>query len=576
MHVSETADGAALIGRAEELLLQRDFASAGAIYDIALTKLRGRDEPAVVRALVGRGWASHGLGDDDLALQSHQAALRTQLRIAPKGTAAICAIRKGIGAALVALGRLQEGEEQYQQVLASQRDLLDSSNPEIAETLNILGETAARQDQFDEARRYQEAALGILRIVCPPDAPEIALALTNLGGSLFRLDLRQEAEITLREALTIDPNLLLAAENLIHVLYRQGRKQEARALAADKYRRQSFVVQPMPARPSGTLLVLWSLDGNIPKHHLLARLPLVTIDWHIEYANDAHERRLPPYDLVFNLIGDADGGAAALECAVAFERRCGVRLLNEPRKVQRTRRHMIPDLLAGIDDLVIPRVAAFPAAALKSPTRASLLTDAGLDPPLLLRSAGKHGGETLERKTTEQELAQHCSSLPDDEMVYVTAYHDYVSPDRFYRKYRAVFVDGALFPYHLAISPHWLVHYFSASMEDYPWKLAEEQAYLENASVVLGERAMAALTTVGQQMGLHYCGVDFSLLPDGRVLLFEANATMLVHPEDEHGALARKNPHVARILSAFDHLIWRNLPDAKRWPLASAPQLALA
>jgi hypothetical protein len=360
------------------------------------------------------------------------------------------------------------------------------------------------------------------------------------------------------------------------VLYQQGRKKEGRALAAEKYRRQSFVVQPMPARPSGTLLVLWSLDGNIPKHHLLARLPLVTIDWHIEYANDAHERQLPPYDLVFNLIGDADQGAAALQSAVAFEERCGVTLLNEPRKVQRTRRHMIPDLLGGIDDLVIPRVAEFPAAALRSPTRVSLLADGGLDLPLLLRSAGKHGGETLERITTEPELAQYCSSLPADELVYATAYHDYISPDRFYRKYRAIFVDGTLFPYHLAISPHWVVHYFSAGMEVYPWKLAEELAYLDDAGAVLGERAMAALTAIGERMGLDYCGVDFSLLPDGRVLLFEANATMLVHPEDEQGVLARKNPYVARILGAFDNLIWRNLPEAKRWPLASAPQPALA
>jgi hypothetical protein len=225
---------------------------------------------------------------------------------------------------------------------------------------------------------------------------------------------------------------------------------------------------------------------------------------------------------------------------------------------------------------VIPRVAEFPAAALRRPTRESLLTNAGLELPLLLRSAGKHGGETLERITTKQELAQYCTSLASDETVYATAYHDYISPDRFYRKYRAVFVDGALFPYHLAISPHWLVHYFSASMEDYPWKLAEELAYLDNARAVLGERAMAALSAIGQRMGLHYCGVDFSLLPDGRLLLFEANATMLVHPEDEHGPLARKNPYVARILAAFDHLIWCNLPAAKRWPLASAPQLALA
>jgi hypothetical protein len=77
-------------------------------------------------------------------------------------------------------------------------------------------------------------------------------------------------------------------------------------------------------------------------------------------------------------------------------------------------------------------------------------------------------------------------------------------------------------------------------------------------------------------MGLDYCGVDFALLPDGRVLLFEANATMLVHPEDEDGVLARKNPYVARILDAFDNMIWRNLPEANRWPLGSASRPVLS
>jgi glutathione synthase/RimK-type ligase-like ATP-grasp enzyme len=56
-------------------------------------------------------------------------------------------------------------------------------------------------------------------------------------------------------------------------------------------------------------------------------------------------------------------------------------------------------------------------------------------------------------------------------------------------------------------------------------------------------------------MGLDYAGVDFSLLPDGRVLLFEANATMLVHPEAADGPLAHKNPAIEQILSAFREML---------------------
>jgi tetratricopeptide (TPR) repeat protein len=553
---------AILIERAEQCASQKDFSAARADYDAALTTLRRdrTDHPAMVRALVGFAWTLQGLDDCEAALRLHREALATQLRLAADAHAAICTIRRGIGSALMALGRLEEALDEYRQVQAAQRDLLDRHDPQLAETLNIMGETAARLERYDEARGYQQEALGILRAVHPPAAPEIAAALTNLGVSLYRLDAQQEAEAVLRDALEIDPDLLLAAENLIHVLYQQGRKAEGRVLAAEKYRRQSFVVQPAPARPTGTLLVLWSLDGNIPKHHLLARLPMTVVDWHIEFANPQHERQLPPYDLVFNLIGDADQGVAALTAAASFQDRCGVTLLNDPVKVQRTRRHMIPDLLADIDDLVIPRAVRLSGADLRGPAGEKLLAGAGIGLPLLLRDAGMHGGESVQLIVAEDGLADAGKTMRDDDTIYATAYHDYASPDGFYRKYRAIFVDRKPYPYHLAISRDWLVHYFSADMEAHPWKLAEELAYLDDAPGVLGNRGYAAVEAIARRMDLDYCGADFSLLPDGRVLLFEANATMLVHPEDENSVLARKNPYVARIFAAFDDLVRENLP----------------
>lgn len=70
---------------------------------------------------------------------------------------------------------------------------------------------------------------------------------------------------------------------------------------------------------------------------------------------------------------------------------------------------------------------------------------------------------------------------------------------------------------------------------------------------------MAAITAIGKRLDLDYAGVDFTVLSDGRVLVFEANATMLVHAEDTSGALAHKNPHFQRILGAFDAMLIRRL-----------------
>jgi hypothetical protein len=119
------------------------------------------------------------------------------------------------------------------------------------------------------------------------------------------------------------------------------------------------------------------------------------------------------------------------------------------------------------------------------------------------------------------------------------------------------FVDRQPFPYHLAIGSHWLVHYQTSGTAEHPERLAEELRFLEDPEGVLGRAAMDALGAVGRRLDLDFSGADFSLLSDGRVLLFEANATMLAHPEPPDGPLARKNLFVERILRAFWALVER-------------------
>jgi hypothetical protein len=117
-----------------------------------------------------------------------------------------------------------------------------------------------------------------------------------------------------------------------------------------------------------------------------------------------------------------------------------------------------------------------------------------------------------------------------------------------------IFIDREPYPYHLAISAHWMVHYFSADMAASAWKLDEERRFLQDPGAALGRRALAAIAAIGRQLDLEYGGIDFTLLPDGRVLAFEANATMLVHRERINGPLAHKNQNVQRIVDAFERM----------------------
>jgi glutathione synthase/RimK-type ligase-like ATP-grasp enzyme len=73
---------------------------------------------------------------------------------------------------------------------------------------------------------------------------------------------------------------------------------------------------------------------------------------------------------------------------------------------------------------------------------------------------------------------------------------------------------------------------------------------------------MEAICAIGQRLALDYAGIDFTVLADGRVLVFEANATMLAHPEADDGALAHKNPYVRRIVEAFERMLLDRLEPA--------------
>ena len=125
------------------------------------------------------------------------------------------------------------------------------------------------------------------------------------------------------------------------------------------------------------------------------------------------------------------------------------------------------------------------------------------------------------------------------------------------RKYRVMFIDGVAYPLHLAISAGWKVHYFTADMSRSSAHREEERRFLEDMPGVLGARAIQALGQIRATLGLEYAGIDFGLAPDGSLLLFEANATMVVSaPGPEPMWDYRRDP-INRVLRAATQMLLR-------------------
>jgi hypothetical protein len=364
--------------------------------------------------------------------------------------------------------------------------------------------------------------------------PEIARARVNLANVLRDDADPRAAQLHYAEALRLDPELHEAHQGMAWAL------AEIDPARAEWHLQCGFTGHALVARPyrgrtapdglggpggAGVplLLLVSARGGNIPTELWISdRQFAVTAIFADFYAATAP---LPLHALVMNAIGDADLCGAALAGAEALLAQSTAPVINAPARVRLTGRRDNARRLGALPDVIAPRIEARSAA--------QLLAAADLNYPLLLRRSGFHTGRYFTCVADPAGLAAAVAELVPgsaDEPLLAIDYLDARGADGFARKYRVMFVDGAMYPLHLAISRDWKVHYFSADMASHPAHREEERRFLESMPAVLGPRAMAALEAIQRALGLDYAGVDFALAADGRVLLFEANGTMVVFP----------------------------------------------
>jgi len=436
------------------------------------------------------------------------------------------------GAALKALGRFAPAIAAFEGAL--------ERGPWRADVLVNLGNAHAELGHLEAAKWCLERALAL--------RPALKAAHASLIGVCAMLGRDDLTETVCRAALAVDPTLVNANQYLAGILARRGETAAAQRHRDAAYRQQNVFVEPAVGPRPRVLVLLTTRDGNIPLKYLLSRDRYTVVKWLIDYATPEQPGSLPGYDVVFNAIGEPDLPASVHAAVERFRGICQLPLINSPERVRRTGRTMLPELLREVPDLLVPSVRLW---------RSGEAADACA--PALLRPVGAHGGDGLVLVRTPHELAQALTG-PDDR--YVTAFRDFRSPDGAWRKYRMVFVDRRPYPYHLAIADHWLVHYYTSNMASHPERCEEERRFLADPAAAIGAPALAAVGEVGERLGLDYGGIDFSVLEDGRVLVFEANATMVVHPETPDGPFAYKNHAVQTILDAFDAMVTRRIAEA--------------
>jgi tetratricopeptide (TPR) repeat protein len=291
--------------------------------------------------------------------------------------------------------------------------------------------------------------------------------------------------------------------------------------------------------------------GNTPFTYLVeqARFEsnVVSLLENFEYDVEGLRRHA---DVVINLIADVDQSRALLGPAQALIDRIDKPVVNHPRLIVDTSRDSIARRLADTPHCRVPQTRFFSAGELET------VRSGGVQPPLsfplLARPAGTHGGKNFEKMNDPSRLntflTQHSQSG-----LYLTPYVDYRSDDGYYRKYRFIFVNKEILPYHLAIGDGWKVHHATTDMANRPWMQTEEQRFLEDPWQVFGAEQQAALESMRDVIGLDYFGIDCGLDREGAVVMFEVNACMLVHGNND--TFPYKTAAVERIKQAFHSML---------------------
>lgn len=407
--------------------------------------------------------------------------------------------------------------------------------------LNEFGALLTRMGAVDAACRvYAEA------IAHHPNNP---IAHVNLGNLAWRAGRHQEARTRFEAALKIDPDQAAAHQGLGAVLSDLGDMAAAQAHLARGFRDRAVVTLPYRgARPPLPVLQLISSGGgNIPTAPFLDDhefLVTVVVADHVDPSV-----ALPPHRLIFNAIGDADRCGPALAAAKALIARTAAPVVNPPAAVERTSRLETARRLGALTGVVAPRMTLAARGDLEGPMAAATLGRVGLTFPLLLRSPGYHTGQNFVHVATAGDLPAAVAALPGDELLAIE-FLDARGADGQFRKYRVMCIDGALYPVHLAIARDWKVHYFTSDMAERAEHRAEEAAFLADMQGTLGDRATAALERIRDVLGLDYGGVDFGISRAGDLLLFEANATMILVPPPADARFAYRREAAARALEA--------------------------
>ncbi|MDR3570958.1 MAG: hypothetical protein P4L81_02025, partial [Candidatus Pacebacteria bacterium] len=189
-----------------------------------------------------------------------------------------------------------------------------------------------------------------------------------------------------------------------------------------------------------------------------------------------------------------------------------------------------------IDNIVVPRIERFFKRMGEEGQIAKFIAKE-FEYPLIVRGLYENMGQNLHLVNTMQELIDALTTIPGTE-IYVIQFIDKPPGREHFRRMRAAFVEKEPVIVRADYSPFWMIHgrvphslvpdfrYSGELYKERPELLEHANQIMRKPEQELGKNAIEALQNLAHVCPLDIFGLDFDVDEHGRVVFFEANATM--------------------------------------------------
>ena len=427
------------------------------------------------------------------------------------------------------------------EALARRAVALEDKSPEAWLNLGIALKAAERPE---EALQAYERAISF--------NPAYAMAWLNQAMTLLELKRYDAALLACDQAEKLDSSqseILYVKSLVLKELQRPDEAQIVyrKSLQARVEASPLFMAARRASQQADVLVINQnpSIDDSLTSFQALQRPNFpgqladhLGEDFHFTYvfcgdvARCAARKQIPQPAFVINNVANGElviSGGNLADLTALFDG-FGVPVVNHPTKVIQTTRDMSAKLLDDLSGVVIPKTLRFSSMG---KTQEALVQEieGQYEYPLITRTVFSQMGKGMTKADSREDLIQVLASgLPEN--FFVTQFVDSRAGNEFYRKIRAAFVQDEIVIVRVDYSTNWNAHGRRKTEEGmafylkHRYLLDEEKRICKDPQAGLGRSALQSLRAIRDRIPMDVFGLDFDVDADGRLIFYEANATM--------------------------------------------------